>query len=291
MGFYEKHILPPVLDMAMRQEPIMKQRAKVIPGASGVVLEVGVGSGLNLAYYEKQNVEKLYGLDPSVALGKKATVRAGEAGIDVELIPLGGESIPLDDGSIDTVTMTYTLCTIPDGIKALSEMKRVLKPDGRLLFCEHGARAGCVGVEVAGPDHADLASRRRRVSPEPGDRLDARGGRLQRRDARDDVPAGAAADDVQLLGGGDGVGGPLSGWRVSCQGRGWGGDCDFLPWVLVTRRWRRLHAFLACVVSIGLRRPHSRGVFWLYLDEFQFGGRSAPTPPPSSGLLRFAQKG
>ena len=138
MGFYEKYILPPILDKAMQQEPIMRQRAKVIPGASGVVLEIGVGSGLNLGYYEKDNVEKLYGLDPSVELGRRATVRAREAGIDVELIPLGGESIPLDDDSIDTVTMTYTLCTIPDGAKALAEMKRVLKPGGRLLFCEHG---------------------------------------------------------------------------------------------------------------------------------------------------------
>lgn len=138
MSLYEKYVLPPMLDLAMRQEWIMHQRGKVIPQAQGTVLEIGVGSGLNLAYYDKEKVTKLYGLDPSKELQVKARKRAQEAGIDVDFLLLGGESIPLDDESIDTVTMTYTLCTIPDGAAALSEMKRVLKPGGQLIFCEHG---------------------------------------------------------------------------------------------------------------------------------------------------------
>ena len=138
MSFYEKYILPPMLDFAMRQEPIMRQRGKVIPRAHGTVLEIGVGSGLNLSYYDTDKVTKIYGLDPSEELQVRARARAAEAGLDVDFLLLGGESIPLDDASIDTVTMTYTLCTIPDGAKALSEMKRVLKPGGELIFCEHG---------------------------------------------------------------------------------------------------------------------------------------------------------
>ncbi len=138
MSFYEKHILLPMLDLAMRQKPIMRQRRKVIPNAHGSVLEIGVGSGLNLAYYDTDKVTRLLALDPSEGLQVKARARAREAGLDVEFLLRGGESIPLDDNSVDTVTMTYTLCTIPDGPKALGEMKRVLKPGGQLLFCEHG---------------------------------------------------------------------------------------------------------------------------------------------------------
>lgn len=138
MGFYDRLVLPKVLDYAMRQPPIPKQREKVVPLAEGRVLEIGIGSGLNLAFYDQSKVEKLWGLDPSMELRRRAAARARESGIDVDFIGLSGENIPLDDGSADTVVTTFTLCTIPDAAAALREMYRVLRPGGRLLFAEHG---------------------------------------------------------------------------------------------------------------------------------------------------------
>jgi ubiquinone/menaquinone biosynthesis C-methylase UbiE len=138
MGLYERFLLPKVLDFAMRQEPIARQRAKVVPLATGRVLEIGIGSGLNLSFYDRAKLAKLWGLDPSLELQKVARKRAAEAGIDVEFLALSGEAIPLDDASVDTVVTTYTLCTIPDAPRALGEMRRVLRPGGQLLFSEHG---------------------------------------------------------------------------------------------------------------------------------------------------------
>jgi ubiquinone/menaquinone biosynthesis C-methylase UbiE len=138
MGFYERYILPRMLDMAMRQKPIMRQRAKVVPGARGRVLEMGIGSGLNLGFYDKTAIESLHGLDPSEELRVLARERAAEHGLEVDFVGLRGEEIPVDDSSYDTIVMTYTLCTIPDAERALSEMRRVLKPGGSLLFTEHG---------------------------------------------------------------------------------------------------------------------------------------------------------
>ena len=138
MGLYERWVLPRLLDYAMRQPPIPKQREKVVPQARGEVLEIGIGSGLNLAYYDKGRITRLWGVDPSMELRRKAVERAQEAEIDVEFIGLTGESIPLEDQSVDTVVTTFTLCTIPDPASALGEMYRVLRPGGELLFAEHG---------------------------------------------------------------------------------------------------------------------------------------------------------
>jgi ubiquinone/menaquinone biosynthesis C-methylase UbiE len=138
VGIYEHWILPRVLDFAMRQPPIMKQREKVVPLASGRVLEIGMGSGLNLSYYDKGKLEKLWGLEPSEELRELARERARAADIDVEFIGLTGEEIPMDSGQCDSVVVTYTLCTIPDAVRALREMRRVLKPGGQLIFTEHG---------------------------------------------------------------------------------------------------------------------------------------------------------
>ena len=138
MGFYEKHILPRIINCACGTKPIMKQREKVVPLACGTVLEIGIGTGLNLPYYNDSKVERLIGLDPSEQSWELAGKRAAALGFDVEFIGLPGEEIPLQSDSVDTVLVTYALCTIPDPVAALRGMARVLRPGGSLVFCEHG---------------------------------------------------------------------------------------------------------------------------------------------------------
>lgn len=138
MSLYERYILPRVLDLSCSTRPIHKQREKVVPKAHGRVLEVGLGSGLNLRHYDRSQVQALIGLDPSPELRRLAERRARASHIDLEWIPLAAERIPLPDASVDSIVMTYTLCTIADTAAALAEMKRVLKPGGELYFSEHG---------------------------------------------------------------------------------------------------------------------------------------------------------
>lgn len=147
MGFYEQTILPPLLDFACGMKAIGKQREKVVPLATGDVLEIGIGSGLNLPYYDANKVSRIWGLEPSQAMRDRATKKYQALGcrIPLDFIDLPGEQIPLPDSVADTVLMTYTLCTIPEPAKALAGMKRVLKPGGKLLFCEH-AQAPDAGV-------------------------------------------------------------------------------------------------------------------------------------------------
>ena len=139
MGFYENRVLPHLINMGCGAPPILKQREKVVPRAEGRVLEVGMGSGLNLAYYDPSKIEFVWGLEPSEGMRRHAAPRLAEAPFEVKWLDLPGEEVPLDDDSADTVLLTYTLCTIPDFAKALEQMRRVLKPSGRLLFSEHGA--------------------------------------------------------------------------------------------------------------------------------------------------------
>ena len=139
MGFYNKHVMPRVVHLTCSKKPNMHQRRKVVPLAQGVVLEVGIGSGLNLPYYDVSRITKVIGLDPSSEMRQIAEKAASAATFDVEFIGLPGEEIPLDNNSVDTVLITYTLCSIPDAQLALQQMSRVLKPDGKLIFCEHGA--------------------------------------------------------------------------------------------------------------------------------------------------------
>jgi len=145
MNFYERYILPHVINCACATRPVMKQRAKVVPRARGVVLEIGVGTGLNLPYYDGDRVERLIGLDPSERSWHLAATRAADLAFPLEFIGLPGEEIPLADASVDTVVVTFSLCTIPDAVAALAGMRRVLRPGGDLLFCEHG-RAPDPGV-------------------------------------------------------------------------------------------------------------------------------------------------
>jgi len=116
----------------------MRQREKVVPLATGRVLEIGIGSGLNIPLYDAGKVEHLWGLDPSAEMWAIAQKTAKKHHLDAEFINSGAESIPLENNSADTVLMTFTMCTIPDVHAALDEIKRVLKPNGRLIFCEHG---------------------------------------------------------------------------------------------------------------------------------------------------------
>lgn len=139
MGLYDDRILPWLIDKACGQEEIAEQRRKVVPEATGRVLEIGMGSGLNLAFYDPERVEIVFGLEPSEGMRRRAARRVEEAPFEVRWLDLPGEEIPLEDASVDTVLLTYTLCTIPDFRAALAGMRRVLKPGGRLLFSEHGA--------------------------------------------------------------------------------------------------------------------------------------------------------
>jgi ubiquinone/menaquinone biosynthesis C-methylase UbiE len=139
MSFYEERILPHLTHLSCSTKPNRKQREKIVPLAEGDVLEIGFGSGLNLPHYDRGKVRRIWGLEPSEGMRRKAQPAVEASGLDVEFIDLPGESIPLDDDCVDTILITYTLCTIPDAVTALDGMRRVLKPGGTLLYCEHGA--------------------------------------------------------------------------------------------------------------------------------------------------------
>lgn len=138
LSFYDKYILPKFLNCACASKPINYQREKIVPLAEGTVLDVGIGSGLNIPYYNKSKIKYLYGLDPSIELLNLAKPLAKKNELEIEFLECGAEAIPLPNDSIDTVVITYTLCTIPDTQLSTEEIMRVLKPNGKLLFCEHG---------------------------------------------------------------------------------------------------------------------------------------------------------
>ena len=138
MGLYDRFILPPLLTAAMGSKPIQYQRRKIVPYASGDVLEIGMGAGHNLPFYDRAKVTRLIGLEPHPQLRARASKQAEAAGIAVEFTDLKAEDIDLPAASIDTVVVTYTFCTIPDVPKAMSAIARVMKPGAQLLFCEHG---------------------------------------------------------------------------------------------------------------------------------------------------------
>jgi ubiquinone/menaquinone biosynthesis C-methylase UbiE len=137
MGFYQDQILPLLINLAMRRQDLAAYRSRVVPAAEGRVLEIGIGSGLNLPFYSRE-VAQVIGLDPSpklLAMARRAN-RAMSGTVD--FVDGSAEQIPLENGSIDTVVMTWALCSIPDATRALCEIHRVLRPGGRLLFVEHG---------------------------------------------------------------------------------------------------------------------------------------------------------
>ena len=135
---YENYVLPKLLDTCCSTKPINYQREKIVPNASGTVLEIGIGSGLNIPFYNISKIDKIYGLDPSIQLCKKAIKKAEKINMNIDFLFEGAEEIKLKSNSIDTVVITYTLCSIPNPMDALKEIKRVMRSDGNILFCEHG---------------------------------------------------------------------------------------------------------------------------------------------------------
>ena len=153
MGWYDRKIVPKLIEAGCSQKLLMKLRARYVPMAKGKVLEIGVGTGLNLSYYNKDEVE-LTALDPAAELTGRAANRAEELDLPVEMLGVSGESIPAEDQTFDSLVCTWTLCSIPNVQSALSEMYRVVKPGGQFLFIEHGAA----------PD-ANIAKWQRRIEP------------------------------------------------------------------------------------------------------------------------------
>jgi ubiquinone/menaquinone biosynthesis C-methylase UbiE len=137
MGFYERRIVPRLLDLAMRSRLLDHYRQRTIETARGLVLEVGVGSGLNLPFYGPA-VARVFGLDPFPELLRLASKRSADTVVPVSLLRGSAEHLPFADAVFDTIVMTWTLCSIPNPIAALTEMRRVLRPGGRLIFVEHG---------------------------------------------------------------------------------------------------------------------------------------------------------
>lgn len=138
MNLYEQHVLPHLIDYTCGMGAVMKTRKQIVPLAEGRALEIGIGSGLNLSFYDPAKVTVIVGVDPSAAMQKLAQQRAAQISIPVEMVALELGQIQAADASFDSIVCTFTLCTIADAGAALKEMRRVLKPGGKLLFSEHG---------------------------------------------------------------------------------------------------------------------------------------------------------
>lgn len=138
MNSYERYILPKIIDVACGMGEVMTARCRVVPQAKGEVLEIGMGSGLNLQFYDPQKVSAIIGVDPAAQMQALAGKRVAAIDIPVEMIASDIKGIDAETERFDTIVMTFTLCSIDDPIATLQELARVLKPKGRLLFCEHG---------------------------------------------------------------------------------------------------------------------------------------------------------
>lgn len=152
--FYERRILPKLLTCACASPPMMKQRAKIVPLAEGRVLELGVGMGLNLALYDAGKVSRVFGVDPAAELRAQAMAAPRDPRLEVSIEDGVAEALPFENAAFDCVVCTFTLCSVHTPTSALAEARRVLKPGGRFLFCEHGLA----------PD-PDVAKWQRRIEP------------------------------------------------------------------------------------------------------------------------------
>jgi ubiquinone/menaquinone biosynthesis C-methylase UbiE len=137
MGFYSDIILPKLCDLAMRNKQLVPFRERVIGAAEGRVLEIGVGSGRNLPFY-RPPVREVLALEPAPRLVAMARSASRATVMPVRFVEASAEAIPLDQHSVDTIVTTWTLCSIPQAATALADMRRVLRPGGKLLFVEHG---------------------------------------------------------------------------------------------------------------------------------------------------------
>ena len=138
MNFYNKYVLPKITNYLCSGSSTMKQRQKVIPFANGRVLEIGIGSGLNFSFYNSDKVDHLIALEPAQEMINLAKKQQEHIPFPIAFLKAFAEEIPIDSNSIDTVVITYTLCSIPNTISSLNEIKRVLKSKGSFIFCEHG---------------------------------------------------------------------------------------------------------------------------------------------------------
>jgi len=138
MAFYRDHVYPHIVSALGNPPPIDNIRRRIVPLAQGDVLELGVGPGVNFAYYDSAKVRKVFALEPNPGMLRQAAQQRRRIEVDVEFIDLPGERIPLDDSSVDTVVSTFTMCTITGLAEALRGVRRVLKPGGQLVFFEHG---------------------------------------------------------------------------------------------------------------------------------------------------------
>lgn len=137
MGFYSNLIIPYCIDFAMSGESLEQYRQQLLEDVSGEVLEIGFGTGLNLPHYPDK-IKKITTIDPNPGMQKKARSRIAASKIDVDSRVLNGESLPMADASFDSVVCTWTLCSIPQADRAISEVYRLLKPGGKFFFIEHG---------------------------------------------------------------------------------------------------------------------------------------------------------
>ena len=138
MSFYLDHVYPRLVSGLGNPQPIRKVRETIIPQAEGIVLEIGVGPGVNFAHYNPQKVRRIYALEPNAGMIRLAEKERKQTDLNIEFLGLPGERIPLEDDSVDTVVSTFTLCTIPSVVEALRGIGRVLRPEGKFIFFEHG---------------------------------------------------------------------------------------------------------------------------------------------------------
>ena len=141
-SFYDRHIAPRLVHIGCSADEFASMRERIVPRAKGIVVEIGFGSGLNLPHYDPRMVDLLIGIEPDEAMLQIAEDALSHTPFPAELHRAFAERLPLQDAMADTVVVTYALCTIADPARALNEIRRILKPDGRLLFCEHGATHG-----------------------------------------------------------------------------------------------------------------------------------------------------
>ena len=138
MGLYDRYVVPRLVTCACGTKPVIKQRQKVVPKAMGTVLEFGIGAGHNLPHYDSSRIDRVIGVDPCATSWELASERAANLDFDVEFIQGSALDVPIEDASVDSVLITFTLCTVPDPMAALRAAKRTLKPGGKVYFCEHG---------------------------------------------------------------------------------------------------------------------------------------------------------